>query len=182
MQVKKKQKKIMTNISIFFLFYFLLLNWSSIFSQNFFKTDTLSVIRYYDVNNILFLEEYFSKNHLDSIFFINNSLKTKVSDNIFVDQSASPKNLDSLNIFINENLFLPQNIGCIEGFVVVCFIVDTSGVIKNTKVVRTINECDVCSNLAIEITNKFPVWNPAIKNSIKVPVYVYYLINFGLQD
>ena len=72
--------------------------------------------------------------------------------------------------FIKENLKYPeqaQKLG-IQGFVIVQFLIDTTGKIINPKVVRGIG--GGCDEEAIRIVKLMPAWTPGYHNGEPVPV------------
>ena len=60
--------------------------------------------------------------------------------------------------FVDENLCYPD-IGCIEGKVIVCFVVEADGYLSNIKVVRGLHP--LLDVEAMKVIRKMPNWSPA---------------------
>lgn len=110
--------------------------------------------------------------------------KTVASDKIFlvVDKMPEfPGGDNGLMSFITSNLRYPtqsQREGK-EGRVMVQFVVDKDGKVKNTKVLRSINfEMD---EEAQRVVNLMPTWIPGEQKGEKVAVYYTIPINFKLR-
>jgi protein TonB len=75
--------------------------------------------------------------------------------------------------------FIKQNLKpiCTTGKVYVTFVVDTSGLIKDLKLLRGLSA--PCDSEAVRVINLFPAWKPAKQNGRNVKFLYNFIINFG---
>jgi TonB family protein len=96
-----------------------------------------------------------------------------------VEQMPSfPGGYDALSAYIKDNLkYPPEHIeSCIQGRVVVCFIVEKDGSTSNIKVVKSIEPA--LDKEAIRLTKSMPRWNPGKQNGQVVRVKYYIPVIF----
>ncbi len=113
--------------------------------------------------------------------YIEPEPKTSESEKPFqiVDQMpVFPGGDSALFKFISENLKYPNNESCIEGRVVLRFVVDKEGDIKDVEVLRSLHpEFD---NEAIRVVKSMPKWNVGKQNGVSVDAYYTLPILFRL--
>jgi periplasmic protein TonB len=98
-----------------------------------------------------------------------------------VDEQASfSGGNDSLQKFIKSNIIWPDNQISGPGTVIMCFVVDKRGKIKNIKVCHSIFWKSF-ENEASRIVNLMPKWKPAVKNNKKVCQFVLFPIRFQIE-
>ncbi len=81
--------------------------------------------------------------------------------------------------FISGNLQFPKNGACAEGTVVVSFIVEADGTLKNAKVIRDIGAG--CGKEALRVVGLMPKWNPGLSNGQPVRVEYHLPVKFKLE-
>lgn len=117
-----------------------------------------------------------SKEEMDSI--MNSKVEVPEDSVIFsiVDQKAQyPQGTDSLKAFIMNNLKYPSNMSgdiCIQGRVVIAFVVERDGSITNVDVARSVHPA--LDEEAVRFVSMMPKWIPA-KNNGKIVRSRYYL-------
>lgn len=81
-----------------------------------------------------------------------------------VDKKAQfPGGPDSLKSFIRKNLCYPsEEWGCVEGSVIVRFIIEKNGAISDVKVIRSIEP--LVDDEAVRVIRLMPKWIPAEKD------------------
>ena len=80
-----------------------------------------------------------------------------------VDKRAQfPGGPDSLKSFIESNLCYPNLLDCVEGSVIVRFIVEKDGSISDVKVIRSIEP--LVDDEAVRVVRSMPKWIPAEKD------------------
>lgn len=98
-----------------------------------------------------------------------------------VDKIAEfPFGKDSLESFITNNTNWVLSGASGKGYIVVGFIVDKTGEIKDINIVKTMFFSPF-EDEAIRLVKMMPNWNPAIKNKKKVCSRVELPIKFELQ-
>lgn len=133
----------------------------------------------------LFLEKYDEK-HFSYFFSVKDgSLEVKIDSyrndiaHFRVEKMASfPGGMDGLQKFIVENLEYPQiavDTG-IKGIVVVNFVVDKNGNVRNPKITKSVHP--LLDEAAINVVNKMPSFEPGEQGGEKVPVYFNLPIQF----
>ena len=98
-----------------------------------------------------------------------------------VDKKAQfPGGLDSLNSFIKKNLCYPPETRdiCIEGTVIVQFIIEKNGAVSDVKVIRSVDP--LLDKEAVRVVTSMPNWIPAEKDGKAVRSYYTLPIRFGL--
>lgn len=94
-----------------------------------------------------------------------------------VDKKALfPGGSDSLKSFIRKNLCYPSE-ECVEGSVIVRFIVEKDGSISDVKVIRSIPLVD---DEAVRVVRSMPKWIPAEKDGKAVRSRFMLPVKFGL--
>jgi len=97
----------------------------------------------------------------------------------FADKMPTPGY--DYNTFISQNIHYPDNArkNGIQGKVVVRFVIDENGNVKNPKCMRSVSP-DL-DNEALRVVAMLPQWKPGEQDGKKVPVYFYLPIVFSLQ-
>lgn len=93
------------------------------------------------------------------------------SRNIYILVDSMPEypgGIDSMKIFIRENLQWPNTGIDFEGSVYVSFIVESDGSITNKKVIRGIEQS--VNEEALKVIDKMPKWKAGICKGERVPV------------
>ena len=99
-----------------------------------------------------------------------------------VEQMPSfPGGSQKLKEFIEENLRYPKELEetCVQGRVIVRFIVERNGKLSNVKVVKSVHPA--LDKEAIRIVKLMPRWIPGRQNGITVRVKFYIPIIFRLK-
>ena len=99
-----------------------------------------------------------------------------------VEQMPSfPGGSQKLKEFIEENLRYPKELeeSCVQGRVIVRFIVERNGKLSNVKVVKSVHP--VLDKEALRIVKLMPRWIPGRQNGITVRVKFYIPIIFRLK-
>lgn len=98
---------------------------------------------------------------------------------VVVDQMPTFPGGDSeLVEFISENIKYPNNESCIEGRVVLRFVVDKEGYIKDIEVLRKLDpEFD---KEAVRVVKSMPKWNVGKQSGLPADVYYTLPITFRL--
>ena len=99
-----------------------------------------------------------------------------------VEQMPSfPGGSQKLKEFIEENLRYPKELeeSCVQGRVIVRFIVERNGKLSNVKVVKSVDP--VLDKEALRIVKLMPRWIPGRQNGITVRVKFYIPIIFRLK-
>ena len=99
-----------------------------------------------------------------------------------VEQMPSfPGGTQKLKEFIEENLRYPKELeeSCVQGRVIVRFIVERNGKLSNVKVVKSVDP--VLDKEALRIVKLMPRWIPGRQNGITVRVKFYIPIIFRLK-
>ena len=99
-----------------------------------------------------------------------------------VEQMPSfPGGTQKLKEFIEENLRYPKELEetCIQGRVIVRFVVERNGKLSNVKVVKSVHPA--LDKEAIRIVKLMPRWIPGRQNGITVRVKCYIPIIFRLK-
>ena len=99
-----------------------------------------------------------------------------------VEQMPSfPGGSQKLKEFIEENLRYPKELEetCVQGRVIVRFIVERNGKLSNVKVVKSVDPA--LDKEAIRIVKLMPRWIPGRQNGITVRVKFYIPIIFRLK-
>ena len=96
-----------------------------------------------------------------------------------VDKMAQfPGGRDSLKYFIESNLCYPHLLDCVEGSVIVRFIVEKDGSISDVKVIRSIEP--LVDDEAVRVIRSMPKWIPAEKDGKAVRYRFMLPVKFGL--
>ena len=92
-----------------------------------------------------------------------------------------PGGSQKLKEFIEENLRYPKELeeSCVQGRVIVRFIVERNGKLSNVKVVKSVHP--VLDKEALRIVKLMPRWIPGRQNGITVRVKFYIPIIFRLK-
>ena len=99
-----------------------------------------------------------------------------------VEQMPSfPGGSQKLKEFIEENLRYPKELEetCVQGRVIVRFVVERNGKLSNVKVVKSVHP--VLDKEALRIVKLMPRWIPGRQNGITVRVKFYIPIIFRLK-
>lgn len=107
--------------------------------------------------------------------------KSEVSVYFVTEEMPSfPGGDEALRKFIAENLQYPDSESCIQGRVVLRFVVDKQGYIKNVAVIRSLeHEFD---KEAVRVVKSMPRWNIGKQNGIPVDVYYTLPIVFRIPE
>jgi TonB family protein len=101
----------------------------------------------------------------------------------YVEQDAEyPGGTSALNKFISENLVYPEDavVNEIVGKVIVIFVVDVEGTVRDVTIERGVAGGQSLEQAAIDVCRKFPKFKPAIQNGKAVKTYYRLPINFQL--
>ena len=92
-----------------------------------------------------------------------------------------PGGTQKLKEFIEENLRYPKELeeSCVQGRVIVRFIVERNGKLSNVKVVKSVHP--VLDKEALRIVKLMPRWIPGRQNGITVRVKYIIPITFRLK-
>lgn len=106
-------------------------------------------------------------------------------DEIFTIVEESPEfpgGMDSLSAFISKNIEYPKKSRRknSQGKVYVQFVVDKTGEVVNTKVLRGVDK--YIDAEALRVVNKMPRWKPGKQRGEPVNVYFNLPLNFGLSN
>lgn len=123
----------------------------------------------------------------DSISEHPESGSIKGQDGIYLVCEEMPsfkkKGLDGLKEYLQKNIIYPKDAidSNIQGKVFVSFIIDTSGKIRDSKILRSPQNCKALEIEALRVVNKMPKWNPGKDKGKKVEVQFNLPINFSLD-
>ena len=113
-----------------------------------------------------------SKEEMDSWDAIDEAREDTAIFSI-VDQKAQyPQGIDSLKAFIINNLKYPSDDMCVQGRVVIAFVVERDGAITNVDVARGVDQA--LDAEAVRVVSMMPKWIPAT-NKGKIVRSRYYL-------
>jgi TonB family protein len=86
----------------------------------------------------------------------------------------------SMEDFIKKNFMVPQEAfdKGISGSVLVQFLVDADGTLKNIKVKKNVPGCSACSAEALRVVKMMPPWIPGTQNGKPVPVLLSIPVKF----
>ncbi len=92
-----------------------------------------------------------------------------------------PGGFQKMNEFIEENLRYPKALeeACVQGRVIVCFIVERNGKLSNVKVVKSVHPA--LDKEALRIVKLMPKWIPGRQNGITVRVKYIIPVTFRLK-
>jgi outer membrane biosynthesis protein TonB len=113
---------------------------------------------------------------------ISNPENTKDSIVLFPDYDAQfPGGSDAQKEFIRKNLNFPKIMEQMdfEGWVLVKFLVHSTGEISQIQIERGLHE--ELDFEAINVIKKMPLWNPAVYQNRKVPTYVFTSVWFNIE-
>ena len=99
-----------------------------------------------------------------------------------VEQMPSfPGGTQKLKEFIEKNLRYPKALeeACVQGRVIVCFIVERNGKLSNVKVVKSVHPA--LDKEALRIVKLMPKWIPGRQNGITVRVKYIIPVTFRLK-
>jgi len=89
------------------------------------------------------------------------------------------KDANSFKDWIQKNIRYPENADCIQGKVVLTFVVDVLGNVTNVNVIKKLSpECD---SEAVRVVSSSPRWTPAKQKSIPVDFEFTFSIVFKLN-
>jgi len=151
--------------------------------KNKINTDTQStnIIKDTKENNI-FPEDSTSSTLQISIVTVEAAEPEDVTEDkpfLMVEQMPSfPGGNDELMKYIRENLRYPDSDACVEGRVIVRFVVDKNGDIQNPVILRSLEH--LFDKEAIRVIKESPRWTPGMQNGKAVPVYYTLPIAFKL--
>ena len=100
----------------------------------------------------------------------------------FPDYKAQfPAGINAQKEFIRKNLNFPKILEQIdyEGWVLVKFLVHSTGEISQIQIERGLHE--ELDFEAINVIKKMPLWNPAVYQNRKVPTYVFTSVWFNIE-
>ena len=112
-----------------------------------------------------------SKEEMDSWDAIDEAREDTAIFSIVEEKAQYPQGTDSLKAFILNNLKYPSD-ACVQGRVVIAFVVEKDGSITNVDIVRSVHPA--LDEAAINVINKMPKWIPAT-NKGKIVRSRYYL-------
>jgi TonB family protein len=111
------------------------------------------------------------------------TIKTDEEPLTYVEQDAEyPGGTSALYKFISENLVYPEDavVNEIVGKVIVIFVVDVDGTVRDVTIERGVAGGQSLEQAAIDVCRKFPKFKPAIQNGKAVKTYYRLPINFQL--
>lgn len=146
----------------------------------------------YEDENLLPLWKYIQpETYIDSFYqvarrFANSpsqTSKTTVHTGIVYDvveqMPSFPGGNEAMMNFIKENLTYPKSETCIQGRVVVKFIVERDGSISHAQIARSLDP--IFDKEALRVVNNMPNWNPGMQNGKIVRVSYCIPISFRLD-
>lgn len=91
--------------------------------------------------------------------------------------------LEGLKDYLQKNIVYPKDAidSNLQGKVFVSFIIDTSGKIRDSRILRSPQNCKALEIEALRVVNKMPKWNPGKEKGKKVKVKFNLPINFSLD-
>ena len=110
--------------------------------------------------------------------FLMLSLNLSAQNSKIIDPSF-PGGRDSLNYFLAENLIWPSIESCVEGMVIVSFIVDASGTLSNFEVKKGLHEA--FDKEAMRVVQLMPKWEPGTVDGKAVDYYYFLPIGFRIE-
>ena len=112
---------------------------------------------------------------------VENSAPHRLMGDVVEDMPEFPGGSQKLKEFIEENLRYPKELEetCVQGRVIVRFIVERNGKLSNVKVVKSVDP--VLDKEALRIVKLMPRWIPGRQNGITVRVKFYIPIIFRLK-
>ena len=118
-----------------------------------------------------------SKEEMDSWDAIDEAREDTAIFSIVEEKAQYPQGTDSLKAFILNNLKYPSD-ACVQGRVVIAFVVEKDGSITNVDIVRSVHPA--LDEAAINVVNKMPKWIPATNNGKIVRSRFYLPILFKI--
>ena len=112
-----------------------------------------------------------SKEEMDSWDAIDEAREDTAIFSIVEEKAQYPQGTDSLKAFILNNLKYPSD-ACVQGRVVIAFVVEKDGSITNVDIVRSVHPA--FDEEAVRFVSMMPKWIPA-KNNGKIVRSRYYL-------
>ena len=100
-----------------------------------------------------------------------------------VEQMPSfPGGQQKLMDYLSENIRYPKELAeaCIQGRVIVSFIVEKDGSISNVKVLKSLDP--LLDKEAVRVVSGMPKWNPGKQNDVAVRVRYIIPVTFRLKD
>lgn len=95
--------------------------------------------------------------------------------------SFNEGDFNSFTSWVNDNIQYPEDAKAngIEGRVVVQFIIDAKGQVKNVTVLRGVSKS--IDQEAIRVISQSPLWTPAEQNGRRVPTSMIHPVNFYIR-
>ena len=145
---------------------------------------TVSCVRNSNSQNISHLNKSVEKPANSESHHIKMANKDTVAENeILVDRVEQmpqfPGGEQKLLKFIQDNLKYPNTESCVQGRVIVRFVVTKTGSIENIEVVRSLEPS--FDKEAVRVIKLMPKWIPGKQNGVNVSVYFTLPINFKIQ-
>ncbi|MBE6326705.1 MAG: energy transducer TonB [Bacteroidales bacterium] len=112
-----------------------------------------------------------TKEEMDSWDAIDEAREDTAIFSIVEEKAQYPQGTDSLKAFILNNLKYPSD-ACVQGRVVIAFVVEKDGSITNVDIVRSVHPA--FDEEAVRFVSMMPKWIPA-KNNGKIVRSRYYL-------
>ena len=110
-----------------------------------------------------------------------NKAETDKIETVFDTAPEFPGGMQSLYKFIAEKVIYPEDarLSEIQGKVMVQFVVDKEGEIKNAVIVKSVSES--LDKEALRVVKSMPKWKPGILDGKPVNVYFNLPFSFKLQ-
>ena len=146
------------------------------------KLFTLTILIY----SFFITQIYAQKKAENSIATISESdiQNSKINEKPFIQVDVFPQfpgGEAALLKFIKENLKCPKSISdnCIQGQVIVSFVVSADGSVKDVQVLRSLDPA--CDKEAIRLIESLPKWIPSKQNGKAVDVYYTVPVRFKIE-
>jgi protein TonB len=104
--------------------------------------------------------------------------KNKIYD-VVEQMPKFPGDVEALFKFISENLKYPNTESCVEGKVILRFVVEKDGSVSNPEIIRSLDPA--FDREALRIVNMMPKWIAGKQNGENVAVWFTLPITFRIQ-
>lgn len=95
------------------------------------------------------------------------------------EMPSFPGGKTALIDYIYNNLKYPETADCVQGRVIIGFVVEKDGSLSGIKVVRSVDFC--LDKEAVRVVKSMPNWIPGKRNGVTVRVKYYVPVSFRLQ-
>lgn len=117
--------------------------------------------------------------NVDQIINDSDKISTPVYGSSYENDfdAAFPGGVQAYQSFLTRNLHVPDSLVAIEGTVICEFIIDSSGKIKNARIISN-HFNDAIEKEVLRVINSLPEWQPARKNNIAVDTIKRQIFHF----